>query len=64
VRLTVFDAQGRAVRELARGEWAAGEHAVAWDGSDRSGRRVGAGVYVARLSVAGDERVRRFVVVP
>jgi hypothetical protein len=64
VRLTVFDAQGRAVRELARGEWAAGEHAVAWDGSDRSGRRVGAGIYVARLSVAGDERVRRFVVVP
>jgi hypothetical protein len=50
VRLAVYDNAGRLIRSLAspRADCAAG--AVRWDCTDNSGRRVGAGVYVARLT--------------
>jgi hypothetical protein len=48
-RLELFDVTGRHVRTLAEGVLAAGPHAVVWDGLDRRGRAVGAGVYFARL---------------
>ena len=51
VTLAVFDAQGRRVATLARGFYAAGEHAAAWDGRDATGRPVGSGVYLYRLLV-------------
>ena len=54
VAVAVYDLQGRLVRELLATELPAGEHQVAWDGTDRSGRPAGSGVYFARL-VAGDE---------
>ena len=34
VELAVFDARGREVRRFPAAEYAAGEHAVAWDGTD------------------------------
>ena len=57
--LRVYDAGGRLVRVLTEGDRADGDHKVAWDGTDRDGRRVAAGVYVARLEHAGRVSVRR-----
>jgi hypothetical protein len=51
VSLSVYDVHGRRVRELVRGDIAAGVHAIAWDGRDDTGRRVSAGVYFSRLAV-------------
>ncbi|MFO7607569.1 MAG: FlgD immunoglobulin-like domain containing protein [Candidatus Krumholzibacteriia bacterium] len=51
--LAVYDVQGRLVRRLAVGTVATGEHTVVWDGSDDGGRRVGSGVYFARLAAGG-----------
>ncbi|MFN2371654.1 MAG: FlgD immunoglobulin-like domain containing protein, partial [Candidatus Krumholzibacteriia bacterium] len=51
--LAVYDVQGRLVRRLAVGTVTAGEHTVVWDGSDDGGRRVGSGVYFARLASGG-----------
>ena len=56
VTLRVFDLKGRLVRRLVlatAGMRAAGEHRVAWDGRDGSGRFAPAGVYVARLEGGG-----------
>jgi hypothetical protein len=53
VSLGVYDAAGRLVRSLANGALWAGEHAAAWDLRDGAGRAVGAGLYFARLDVAG-----------
>ncbi|MBI5169012.1 MAG: hypothetical protein HZA61_05965 [Candidatus Eisenbacteria bacterium] len=61
VRVTVFDATGRAVRTLADGEFAAGTHALEWDGADGAGRRAANGLYFARCEAAGTSRVARFV---
>jgi hypothetical protein len=62
VRLGVYDASGRLVRELASGTREAGQHAEAWNLRDASGRAVGAGLYFARLETDGRTLVRRVAV--
>jgi len=62
VSLRIYGVDGRLVRELAGGMFAAGEHALAWDLRDGSGGAVGAGVYFARLTVEGVTRAVRFAV--
>jgi flagellar hook assembly protein FlgD len=62
VRLGVYDASGRLVRELASGTREAGQQTEAWDLRDASGRTVGAGLYFARLETDGHTLVRRVAV--
>lgn len=61
--LEVFDLAGRRVARLADGVLPAGEHAVAWTRHDDAGRRVGAGVYLARLRTAQGTRTLHVVLV-
>ncbi len=61
VSLALYDASGRRVRSLAGGTFAAGEHAVAWDGRDDGGRAVAAGLYFAKLETPGFSATRRIV---
>jgi subtilisin family serine protease len=60
-RVTLYDASGRLVRELADGAFAGGPHAVRWDARDDRGRPVASGIYFARLEV-GAKRVDSKVV--
>lgn len=53
VRLAIYDASGRQVRELTSGTQPAGEHTMVWDLSDDAGRAASAGLYFARLEVDG-----------
>lgn len=53
VQIEVFDASGRRVARLADGVMSAGAHSVTWSRTDDAGRRMGPGVYLARLS-SGD----------
>lgn len=59
--IEVFDLSGRRVRTIERGERAAGEHAVTWDGRGDGGERLGAGLYFVRLTLGGEWRTRRVV---
>ena len=47
--LRVYGLDGRLLRTLAAGLFAAGEHTARWDGTDDAGRSLAAGVYLARL---------------
>ena len=49
VDLRVFDARGRLVRDFAPEGYAAGLHAVTWDGRDTSGRQMASGVYYVQM---------------
>ena len=60
VTLQLFDVTGRLVRDFS-GVYAAGEHALAWDGRDSEGRAVPAGVYFAKF-VSPDESMSRKIV--
>jgi alpha-L-arabinofuranosidase len=61
-RLSVFDASGRRVRTLVDGVQRAGEHSIAWNIDDDSGRRMRCGLYWARLEYERAARIRRIVV--
>ncbi|MBM4130647.1 hypothetical protein FJ250_06410 [bacterium] len=57
--LSVFDLSGRRLRTLVQGEVGAGDHRVAWDGTDAEGRRLSAGVYLYRLEALGESLTGR-----
>lgn len=48
--LNIYDLQGRLVRAFPAAAYAAGAHAVTWDGRDAAGRAVASGVYEVVLS--------------
>ncbi len=60
--LALYDLRGHRVRELHNGFTPAGGATVAWDGTDDSGRRVGQGVYLARLTSPGRQVTERLTV--
>jgi hypothetical protein len=62
VRLAVYDAAGRVVRELISAREPAGEHTFLWDLRDDRGRSVGAGVYFVWLGAAGHTLTQRIAI--
>jgi hypothetical protein len=63
VELSVFDVRGHKVRTLVNGAMAAGHHEVTWQGRDDAGRQVASGTYFYRLVTAGDQQVRKMLLV-
>ena len=64
VSLAIHDVTGRSIRTLVRRDRETpGPHQATWDGRDASGRRAPAGIYRARLSVAGRVIERRLVLI-
>lgn len=61
VRLDVFDMAGRRVRTVHQDAAAAGPSQLSWDGRDAAGRDVASGVYLFRLSSAGEAVSGRLV---
>ena len=63
VQLTIYDAQGRRVRELVNGTLPEGAHEARWDGTQENGRRAETGVYFYRFESDGSTSSRRFVLI-
>ena len=63
VRLEVFNLLGQRIATLVDGERAGGFHTARWDATDKTGRAVGAGVYIYRLSSGGAAVSRRMVLI-
>jgi hypothetical protein len=52
VRITIFDARGRAVRHLFTGPQTMGLQSVRWNGTDDAGAALASGAYVAHIDTA------------
>jgi hypothetical protein len=61
VVLRVFDLRGRAVATVHDGLLPAGSHRLSWDGRDRRGSRVAAGVYFLRMDAEGRGWTRKLL---
>lgn len=61
-RLELVDAQGRLVNVVADRDYGAGAQTAAWDGRDRDGRPVAAGLYFAVLRMGTARAIRRLAV--
>jgi hypothetical protein len=64
VDMAIHDLQGRAVWHQGARSLGAGRWPLEWPGTDASGSRAAAGVYLARVRVNGQELTRRFVLLP
>ncbi len=64
VRLEVFDIQGRRVRTLADGDYAAGFQSLQWDQRDEAGNSMRAGVYLYRMEAGSFQAKKRMVLLP
>ena len=62
VTLTVYDAAGRRVATVLEATMPAGRRTVTWNGRDRRGHSVPAGMYFAKLEAGGEAQVRKIVV--
>ena len=63
VRLQVFNLLGQRIATLVDGEQPAGFHSARWDGTDATGRAVGAGVYLYRLQGGSKVATERMLLV-
>jgi beta-glucanase (GH16 family) len=64
VDLDIYDVAGRLVHTLIESESSpAGHHEITWNGRNREGRAVEAGVYFYRLTVDGRSETKRMVLV-
>lgn len=63
VQLKIFDPAGRLVATLVDRHEEAGRHAVVWDGRDRAGRAVAAGVYLYRMEFGGYGEAKRVLLI-
>ncbi len=61
VRLDIFDAGGRWVKEILNRPIAAGEHHFPWDGNDAEGLPAAAGVYLASFRSGGHQESAKAV---
>ena len=64
VRVDVFDSQGRLVRSVASGPFAAGIHRIEWDGRTSVGQRAGAGLYFMRAQAGVQVASRKVALIP
>ncbi|HEU4928941.1 MAG TPA: FlgD immunoglobulin-like domain containing protein, partial [Candidatus Krumholzibacteria bacterium] len=62
-QVAIYAVDGSLVRVLAKQSFPAGRAAVAWDGTDRSGKSVASGTYLARLSGRGFSATARVTVI-
>jgi hypothetical protein len=63
VSLRIYDSAGRRLRTLVDGARSAGRNEVSWDGTDDSGRRLGAGIYFYRVQSGGVSVNRKLMIV-
>ncbi|MFH1690240.1 MAG: alpha-amylase family glycosyl hydrolase [Candidatus Eisenbacteria bacterium] len=61
VRLGVYDVAGREVGVLQDGVQAEGPHEARWEGADRSGQPLSAGMYFVRLAAGGESRMSKMM---
>ncbi len=61
VDVVVHDVRGRVVVRLPSAKFAGGQAAIRWDGRDRAGRAVPAGIYLVRATAGGASAVARVV---
>jgi len=63
VRMAVFDAAGRQVRELLHQEFASGTYRREWDGRDAYRRQLPSGTYFVQMTTESGVRVRSITLV-
>lgn len=63
VLLNIYNIKGQLVRTLVNRSLPSGAHSVVWDGKNHSGELVSSGIYSYRISVAGEHKTKKMLLV-
>ncbi|MFC1476497.1 FlgD immunoglobulin-like domain containing protein, partial [Fibrobacterota bacterium] len=63
VKMVIYDARGRVVRELVNRKQKPGHYRVVWRGKSDTGRRVASGFYFCRLEAGKYSSVRKIIAI-
>jgi flagellar hook assembly protein FlgD len=63
ISLTIYDALGREIRSLDKGQKDYGYHTLEWDSKDNYGNKVGAGIYLYQLLTEGYIKNNKMVLI-
>lgn len=63
VKLEVFDLNGRMVSKVFEKQLNPGDYSIRWDGKDRAGNTLPAGVYIYKLKTEGEELSKKLILV-
>ena len=63
IQISVYDLQGRKIKDVVSGMFDAGVHQALWDRTDSSGMPVASGLYLYRMSVNGNTTVMKRLLV-
>ncbi len=63
ISVTVYDLQGRRVKQLAHGIYGAGYHQVFWNGKNESGKEVAGGLYFYELKTDNHRIMKKMLLV-
>jgi len=61
VTIVIYDIIGRTVRQLINCTQGAGYKSVVWDGKDKIGGMVGAGIYIYQIRAEGFTQTRKML---
>jgi flagellar hook assembly protein FlgD len=61
VRLSIFDGNGRLIRNLVDSDESAGSKYVIWDGMDVQGNQVASGIYLYRLKTLAGMEIKKMI---
>jgi Secretion system C-terminal sorting domain len=60
-QIEVFNAKGQKVRTLLNENLEIGLHSVEWKGNDSNNKRVASGIYFYRISVNGQQKIKKMI---
>ncbi|HEC78012.1 MAG TPA: T9SS type A sorting domain-containing protein [candidate division WOR-3 bacterium] len=63
VTLSIYDIQGRLIKELVRTTQSPGIHKIQWNGENNEGRKQSAGIYFARLTLGNTSYIQKLVLI-
>ncbi len=61
VRVEIFNVKGQKVKTLINEKMEVGKHSVIWEGRDRDNKSVSSGMYFYKISVNGDQRISKMI---
>jgi len=64
VMVTIYNLHGQEIKTLVNDYQNAGKYTTMWDGRDRRGNEVGAGVYFYAMEYGKERLIRKLTVLP
>jgi len=60
-QVEIYNAKGQKIKTLLNEKMEIGQHSVIWNGKDDRGKHVSSGIYFYKVSVSGEQKVNKMI---